>query len=202
MPKKIKRSIVSGVTPVDTYDSISIKRINTLHPQLVDSAMRVFNKARSKGIPLYIMWGTRSMGDQQVMYRYGRDLPGKIITNNRPGYSAHNYGLALDFCLYWNKVLFTWEDVYERWYWRQRWLKVVFMFEEEGWDTGWRWTNFEPYHVQNLMGNTMLDLVRKYEQVKDRNNWLEALREQDKNQGVHIQSPEATRGGDRDSELG
>jgi hypothetical protein len=59
-----------------------------------------------------------------------------------------------------------------------------------------------PISNQNLMGNTMLDLVRKYEQVKDRNNWLEALREQDKNQGVHIQSPEATRGGDRDSELG
>ncbi len=81
-------------------------------------------------------------------------------------------------------------------------MKVVFMFEEEGWETGWRWTSFEPYHVQNLMGNTMTDLVRKYEQVKNRNNWLEALREQDKNQGVHIQYPETTRGGGRDSELG
>jgi peptidoglycan L-alanyl-D-glutamate endopeptidase CwlK len=192
MSKEIKdrNIIISGKTPTDTFDSLSVQRINTLHPNLIEPAMRVFNRARSGGIPLYIMWGTRTLKDQDLMFRYGRDLPGKILTTNRPGHSAHNYGLALDFCLFYNRVLFTWEDVYERWYWRQRWLKVVFMFEEEGWESGWRWTSFEPYHVQNLMGNTMTDLVRKYEQVKNRNNWLEALREQDKNQGVHFQSEE------------
>ena len=188
MSKRYKRIQTTGKQVTDTYDAISVKRINTLNPKLIDSAMRVFNKARAKGIPLYIMWGTRSVGDQALIYRYGRDLQGKMLTTNRPGYSAHNYGLALDFCLYFNKTLLTWEDVYERWYWRQRWLKVVFMFEEEGWDTGWRWTNFEPYHVQNLLDNTMTDLVRKYEQTKDRNYGLEALREQNQDQGVHLQS--------------
>lgn len=176
MSKKAKSSVV---TPSDTFDSLSVQRINTLNPKLIDSAMRVFNKARSQGIPLYIMWGTRPLRDQELMYRYGRDLPGQVLTNNRPGHSAHNYGLALDFCLYFNKTLFTWEDVYERWYWRQRWLKVVFMFEEEGWDTGWRWTNFEPYHVQNLLGNSMIDLLAKYEQTKSRNNWIETVRGED-----------------------
>ena len=94
MSKKAKSSVV---TPSDTFDSLSVQRINSLNPKLIDSAMRVFNKARSQGIPLYIMWGTRPLRDQELMYRYGRDLPGQVLTNNRPGHSAHNYGLALDF---------------------------------------------------------------------------------------------------------
>ena len=190
MSKKYKKTGIIKKASVDTFDSISVQRINSLNPKLIPSAMAVFSKARASGIPLYITWGTRSLGDQNLLHRFGRDIPGKIVTKNKQGYSAHNYGLALDFCLTFGNTLMTWEDVYERWYWRQRWLKVVFMFEEEGWEAGWRWTNFDPYHVQNLLGNTMFDLTQKYEQTKGGNNGLEALREQDQNQRVYLQSEE------------
>jgi peptidoglycan L-alanyl-D-glutamate endopeptidase CwlK len=190
MSKKPKKVSIIKKASIDTLDSVSVQRINTLNPKLITSAMSVFNRARSKGIPLYITWGTRTMGDQQLLHRFGRDIPGKIVTKNKEGYSAHNYGLALDFCLAFDKTLLTWEDVYDRWYWRQRWLKVVFMFEEEGWEAGWRWTNFDPYHVQNLLGNTMFDLTQKYEQAKNRDNGIQVIREQDQDQGVHFQSEE------------
>ena len=38
----------------------------------------------------------RTNEDQAVLYAQGRTTPGRIVTNARPGQSAHNYGLALD----------------------------------------------------------------------------------------------------------
>jgi peptidoglycan L-alanyl-D-glutamate endopeptidase CwlK len=38
----------------------------------------------------------RTMQDQAILYAQGRTTPGKIVTNAKPGQSAHNYGLALD----------------------------------------------------------------------------------------------------------
>lgn len=39
----------------------------------------------------------RSEAEQAELYTHGRTAPGAIVTNARPGQSAHNYGLALDF---------------------------------------------------------------------------------------------------------
>jgi peptidoglycan LD-endopeptidase CwlK len=139
----------------------SMQRINTLDSRLIPSATRVIQKCEKKKIPIYIVWGSRTLEQQELMYRYGRTIPGPIQTTHRPGYSAHNYGFALDFCLLFNKEVLSWEEVYPRWYWRQKWLKAVKIFEEEGWSTGWRTPNFEPGHVENLLGNTILEL---YEQ--------------------------------------
>ena len=123
---------------------------------------------------MYVVWGTRTADQQDLMYRFGRTIPGKILTTHRGGYSAHNYGFALDFCLLFNKELLSWEDVYPRDYWRNKWLKVVRYFEEEGWESGWRWPSFEPGHVQNLSGNTLTEL---YERYSNRNNWYQNIRE-------------------------
>jgi len=38
----------------------------------------------------------RPMEDQAVLYAQGRTTPGRIVTNAKPGQSAHNYRLALD----------------------------------------------------------------------------------------------------------
>lgn len=41
--------------------------------------------------------GFRTFSEQQVLYSQGRDTPGEIVTNSRPGYSFHQYGLASDW---------------------------------------------------------------------------------------------------------
>jgi len=168
------------------YDAISAQRLNTLHPKLRESAFRVYNRAKSEGIPIYIVWGTRTLAEQAILFRFGRSIPGRIVTTRRATYSAHNYGLAFDFCLHMNKVLLDWNDVYERPYWRRKWLRVVKMYEEEGWESGWRWPSFEPGHIQNLMGHTILELVAKYEQTKNRDNGIEAVREPIEDQGIYL----------------
>lgn len=44
--------------------------------------------------------GLRTMSQQAKLYSQGRTKPGTIITNAKPGESAHNYGLAQDYVLY------------------------------------------------------------------------------------------------------
>lgn len=146
---------------------VSMQRINTLNPKLIAPATRVFEKCVKNKIPIYVVWGSRTLEQQDLLFRYGRTIPGHILTTRRAGYSAHNYGLALDFCLLFNTEMLSWEEVYNRDYWRNKWLKVVRYFEEEGWESGWRWPSFEPGHVQNLLNNTLTDL---YEQNNTGNN--------------------------------
>lgn len=165
------------------YLDTSIQRINSLHPQLVSSATKVFDKCIKNKIPVYIIWGTRTLEQQDLLFRFGRTIPGHIKTTHRGGYSAHNYGLALDFCLLFNKELMSWEECYSRDYWRNKWLKVVRYFEEEGWTAGWRMPSFEPGHVENLLGNTILGL---YEQTYNRNYRAEDFRKQSEDKDFYI----------------
>lgn len=134
----------------------SVNRINTLQSRLVPSAMRVYNECIADKIPIHITWGHRSLVDQDTIYRYGRTIPGQILTTNRSGYSAHNYGLALDFCFYYHGGMKTWPEAKVDEYWRWMWIKTIKKFEAEGWETGFRWEyNWEPGHVQNLLGKTI-----------------------------------------------
>jgi len=142
----------------------SVNRISKLNPKLRESALWVYNECIREKIPLHIVCTTRSIQEQQTIYKYGRTIPGKVLTTNRPGYSAHNYGLALDFCLVYDGGMKTWEDATKDDIWKWRWLKVLKRFEEQGWESGWRWSyNWEPGHVQNLLGHTLGQLYTKHQ---------------------------------------
>src|SRR6266404_7039359 len=47
-------------------------------------------------IDLLVTCTLRSLIEQEALYAQGRTSPGRIVTNAKPGQSAHNYGLALD----------------------------------------------------------------------------------------------------------
>ena len=134
----------------------SVNRINTLHPQLVTPALEVYRSCIKDKIPIHIVWAKRSEEEQATIYKYGRTVQGKILTTNRPGYSAHNYGLALDFCFYYDGRMQTFSSAEKVTYWRWMWIKVVKRFEEIGWTSGFRWEyNYEPGHVENLLDKTI-----------------------------------------------
>lgn len=147
------------------FVDISTSRINTLHPQIKESAHRAFQKCLTQRIPVYVMWGSRSCEEQSLIYRMGRSLIGPILTHRRPGYSPHNFSLALDFCLLDGKKLLSWEECFNNEKRYKQWIKVVRAFELEGWESGWRWPSFEPGHLQNLMGITIGEMHAKADGV-------------------------------------
>jgi len=152
------------------FVDISMGRIRTLDSRLVESATRAFQKCRSSYIPIYIIWSSRTIEQQGLLYRSGRTTHGPIITARRPGYSAHNYNLGLDFCLLDGKRLLTWDECFANPALHEKWIKVVRNFEKEGWESGWRWPSFEPGHMQNLLGNTIGDLHIKSTRDENRDN--------------------------------
>jgi peptidoglycan L-alanyl-D-glutamate endopeptidase CwlK len=50
------------------------------------------------GLTMRCTEGVRSIKHQQDLYEQGRTKPGNIVTNCKPGFSIHHYGLAADSC--------------------------------------------------------------------------------------------------------
>jgi peptidoglycan L-alanyl-D-glutamate endopeptidase CwlK len=92
--KKIDRMKPSdAISPVDAR---SEKVIATLLPQVRPIARALVQKAAAAGISIRVISGLRSYEEQAALYAQGRTASGKTVTNARPGYSNHNFGIAFD----------------------------------------------------------------------------------------------------------
>ncbi len=92
--RKIDRMKPSdAISPVDAR---SEKVIATLLPELHPIARALVQKAAAAGISIRVISGLRSYEEQAALYAQGRTAPGKKVTNARPGYSNHNFGIAFD----------------------------------------------------------------------------------------------------------
>lgn len=70
---------------------MSSRKLSDLSPYMQDRAKLFDAKCIEAGIDYlrYCTW--RSMEEQAYLYRIGRDLPGRIVTNAKAGESKHNY---------------------------------------------------------------------------------------------------------------
>jgi len=80
----------------NVWDSVSRKRLMTLHPDVRVKAIQFINKAAKQGIKLRVTHAKRSYAQQDTLYAKGRTTSGKIVTNAKGGQSYHNFALALD----------------------------------------------------------------------------------------------------------
>jgi hypothetical protein len=64
-----------------------------LKPDFQDKILRLATKLSFDTILVY---GTRMLDEQEALYAQGRTSPGSVVTNAKPGMSAHNWGLAAD----------------------------------------------------------------------------------------------------------
>jgi peptidoglycan L-alanyl-D-glutamate endopeptidase CwlK len=69
-------------------------------PTVADKTRAVIKKLANEGIYICVAQGYRSKADQDALYAQGRTKGGKIVTNAKGGQSNHNYGVAVDLCLY------------------------------------------------------------------------------------------------------
>ncbi|WP_271000071.1 N-acetylmuramoyl-L-alanine amidase family protein [Listeria seeligeri] len=105
-----------------------------------DKTRNVIKKMAKQGIYLCVAQGYRSKTEQNALYAQGRTKPGSIVTNAKGGQSNHNFGVAVDLCLYSNdgkKVI--WEST------TSRWKKVVAAMKAEGFKWGGDWKSFKDY---------------------------------------------------------
>ena len=88
-------------------DQISIDRIKTLHPKIRQEVLDLYTKANNlelgKGVRLRLSYTFRTFEEQDKLYAQGRTTKGDKVTNAKGGQSIHNYGLAFDIVLMYDK---------------------------------------------------------------------------------------------------
>ncbi|WEZ09595.1 D-alanyl-D-alanine carboxypeptidase family protein [Priestia flexa] len=129
----------------------SKKELQGVHSVVAAKAIELINKAHCEGIYVAITQGYRSVDEQNALYAQGRTKPGKKVTNAKGGQSIHNYGLAVDFCIF-NK------DKQPLWTVDDNWKRVVKIAEELGFESGLHWKFYDPPHLEMTFGLTLAQL--------------------------------------------
>lgn len=115
-------------------DTLSLKRLQQLHPLVRQDAIDAYGEAvmkTPKGVHPVIIQTFRSFEESDLLYQKGRTRPGPIVTNAKAGQSYHNYGLAIDFALQVDGKI-IWEVTKD-------WMTVVNIFKAHGWGWGGDW---------------------------------------------------------------
>lgn len=151
-------------------DKISIQRIQTLHPLLRIEAQKLIEKAEA-GLPSYlairVTFALRTFEEQAALYAKGRTKPGPKVTNAPPGSSYHNYGLALDFAILYDKDK---NGTYETLSWDtvkdedkdgvSDWTEVAKVFMSAGWTWGGNFRSIvDKPHVEKNFGKNWKELL-------------------------------------------
>src|SRR5213594_4309176 len=70
--------------------------VHGLHPKIQPAALIILAWGDEHGMKILFTEGYRSFSRQAALYAQGRTTDGPRVTNARPGYSYHGYGLAID----------------------------------------------------------------------------------------------------------
>ena len=151
-------------------DQLSIERIKQAHPKVRAELLALYTKANNalpKGIRLRLAYVYRSIAEQDALYKL---VP--KVTNAKGWQSIHNYGLAFDIVILYDKDNNgTFESA--SWAINEHWLKVVDIFKANGWEWGGDWKNFKDApHFQKTFGfdwRTLQGRVQKDITIKDDN---------------------------------
>ena len=93
------------------------RKISDLHPDFQEIAKKFLDWASEEISPweVFITDGYRSHEEQAELYAKGRTKPGQIVTYAKPGWSWHNFGLAIDVCFRQKPGEAFWKvDLYEK----------------------------------------------------------------------------------------
>ncbi len=104
------------------------------------------------GYKVTIFQGFRSFAEQQFLYDQGRTKPGSIVTNAKPGYSLHNYGVAVD-------IVFV-ENGRPSWDEKHPWHILGQVGKNQGFEWGGDWVSFKDRpHFEMTKGYTVYDFL-------------------------------------------
>lgn len=88
-------------------DQITLQRIQTLHPAIRTEVLNLYKKINNlelgKGVRLRFSYTFRTPEEQDALFTQGRTKPGNRVTNAKAWQSIHNYGLAFDIVMLYDK---------------------------------------------------------------------------------------------------
>lgn len=160
-------------------DIISIQRAEKLHPKIAQEVKDTITQAEVNFPPnmaIRIAQGLRTWEEQDALYQQGRrGIKGeKKVTNAKPGSSYHQYGLAIDFVIAYDKDN---NGAFEEVSWDTArdfdkdgiidWQEVVKTFEAKGYEWGGKWRTFKDMpHLQKTFKYTIAQLRDLYSKKK------------------------------------
>ena len=156
----------------DLMDTITLKRIDLLHPLLRAEAHKMYEEMwqalRGRAIPRF-SHTLRTIKEQDALYQLGRTKAGKIVTNAKGGQSYHNFGLAIDLVLIIDGKEASWDTLKD--YDGDKvsdWKECVAIFKKYGYEHGGEWVKFkdEP-HFQKTFGQSLVQLNIVQKMIKD-----------------------------------
>lgn len=147
-------------------DKYTNERILLLHPKAIP-VFQSFIKAVEVGLNITprIGSGFRSFKEQQDLYDQGRTKPGKIVTNAKPGQSAHNFGLGID-------LFIVKEDGSIDWNYDMSKLAEIAKAHNIEWGGNWH-TIIDKPHFQVLFGHTLKELLDLYYKGNLKNGFVQ-----------------------------
>lgn len=118
------------------------RRLSDLRPEFRRKAELWLADCADAGLDILVYCTLRDHEEQAGLYAQGRTKPGRIVTYAKPGESAHNHGLALDFVPLVNGK----PD------WRAgtlEYVKAVDLAEQRGMESASKWKRFKEWpHLQ------------------------------------------------------
>lgn len=143
-------------------DKITIDRIKLAHPKFRDELMSQYieiNSMLPKGVRLRFSHVFRTFEEQDSLFKQR-----PRVTKAKGGQSIHNYGLAFDIVLLYDK---DGNETFETASWEQNkyWMQVVNYFKSKGWIWGGDWVKFKdaPHFQKNYKWQDLKMLIDKGE---------------------------------------
>ena len=149
-------------------DKITLQRIEKAHPiireELKQDYLYCNNRLLGRGVRLRFASVYRSNEEQDELYSRRPK-----VTNAKGGQSIHNYGLAFDVVLLYDK---DGNGTFETASWdtikdgdndgKSDWMEVVNFFKAKGWSWGGDWRSFKDMpHFQKDFGYSWRELKEK-----------------------------------------
>jgi hypothetical protein len=142
---------------IDTWDSVTNKKIEKLHPKIRCSVKNFINEVeKTMGIKLRVIQGFRTYAEQDALYAQGRTTGGSKVTNAKGGQSNHNFGLAIDVAEIKNGKI-DWNE-------QEKVLpKVAPIGKKWGFEWGGDWKSLKDKpHFEMMFGKSLSELRKLY----------------------------------------
>jgi peptidoglycan L-alanyl-D-glutamate endopeptidase CwlK len=168
-PAKKPISIQKKNIDLSIIDERSAKNVSTLNIKVQEIFRNWIAEcqilAKTFGFEYKAISGNRTFEEQAKLYAQGRSSSGKIVTNAKPGFSNHNFGIAVDMGVFRNgKYLDELNPSDAESFHR----KAAQIGEKYNIEWGGNWKTFKDYpHFEYKTGKTLAQLRQLINENKD-----------------------------------